>query len=76
METTTDKNRLAPRSSFDVAVIVLMIGATLLIVWLSFTNRSFWSAHWPSYSDMVSSLPQPSAWLRWLLGDISEVAFY
>ena len=35
-----------------------------------------WSAHWPSYSDMLSSLPDPNAWLRWVLGDISEVAFY
>ena len=76
MVTTTDKNRSAPRSPFDVAVLLLMIGTTLLIIWLSLTYRSFWSAHWPSYSDMVSSLPQPSAWLRWLMGDISEVAFY
>lgn len=76
MVTTTDKNRSAPRSPFDVAVLLLMIGTTLLIIWLSLTYRSFWSAHWPSYSDMVSSLPQSSAWLRWLMGDISEVAFY
>ncbi|OPA93977.1 hypothetical protein BFW88_09895 [Pseudomonas fluorescens] len=25
---------------------------------------------------MVTSLPDPAAWLRWVLGDISEVAFY
>jgi hypothetical protein len=25
---------------------------------------------------MVSAFPEPSAWLRWVLGDISEVAFY
>ncbi len=54
----------------------MLVGATLLIIWLSLTYRSLWAAHWPSYSDMVSSLSQPSAWLRWLLGDISEVAFY
>ncbi|MFW0757165.1 hypothetical protein ACN1C3_20905 [Pseudomonas sp. H11T01] len=79
METTTEKhrpNRLASRSLLDTAIILLMIGTILLIIWLSFTNRSSWSAHWPSYSDMVSSLPEPSAWLRWVLGDISEVAFY
>ncbi|WP_223429663.1 hypothetical protein [Pseudomonas sp. GL-B-26] len=76
METTTERNRLAGRSPLDLAIILLMIGTTLLIVWLSFTYRSAWEAHWPSYSDMVSSLPEPSAWLRWVLGDISEVAFY
>lgn len=76
METTTERNRLAGRSPLDLAIILLMIGTTLLIVWLSFTYRSAWEAHWPGYSDMVSSLPEPGAWLRWVLGDISEVAFY
>jgi hypothetical protein len=76
MPSTTEKNRLARWSPFDAAIMLLMIGTTLLIIWLSLTNRSFWSAHWPSYSDMVSALPEPSAWLRWVLGDISEVAFY
>ncbi|MCW8275683.1 hypothetical protein IMF27_08195 [Pseudomonas sp. PCH199] len=76
MDISTEQNRIARRSPFDTAVILMLIGATLLIVWLSFTNRTAWSAHWPSYSDMVSGLPEPSAWLRWVLGDISEVAFY
>ncbi|POA28330.1 MULTISPECIES: hypothetical protein [unclassified Pseudomonas] len=79
MDTTTEKhrlNRLVGRSPFDTAIILLMIGTTLLIFWLSLTNRSSWSAHWPDYSHMVTSLPEPSAWLRWVLGDISEVAFY
>ena len=78
MDTTNEKsaNRLAARSPLDIAVIWLMLGTALLIIWLSFTYRSSWSAHWPDYSHMVSSLPEPSAWLRWVLGDISEVAFY
>jgi hypothetical protein len=76
MEITTDKNRLARRSTFDIAVALLLIGTALLIAWLSYTNRSSWSAHWPAYGDMLSGLPEPSAWLRWVLGDISEVAFY
>jgi hypothetical protein len=76
MEITSDKAQPVRRTPFDTAVALLMVGATLLIIWLSFTNRSLWSAHWPSYSDMVSGLPEPSAWLRWVLGDISEVAFY
>ncbi|MCP1441573.1 hypothetical protein J3D54_000705 [Pseudomonas sp. GGS8] len=78
METTNEKpkNRLTTRSPLDMAIIWLMLGTTLLIIWLSFTYRSSWSAHWPDYSHMVSSLPEPNAWLRWVLGDISEVAFY
>lgn len=78
MDTTNEKpqNRLAARTPLDTAVIWLMLGAALLIIWLSFTYRSSWSAHWPDYSHMVSSLPEPSAWMRWVLGDISEVAFY
>ncbi|WP_415765499.1 hypothetical protein [Pseudomonas sp. ZB1P45] len=78
MDTTNEKpqNRLVARTPLDTAVIWLMLGAALLIIWLSFTYRSSWSAHWPDYSHMVSSLPEPSAWMRWILGDISEVAFY
>jgi len=78
MESTNEKpqNRLAARSRLDMAIIWLMLSTTLLIIWLSFTYRTSWSAHWPDYSHMVSSLPEPSAWLRWILGDISEVAFY
>jgi hypothetical protein len=73
---TKAQNRLAASSAMDMAIIWLMIGTALLITWLSFTYRISWSAHWPDYSHMVSSLPEPSAWLRWILGDISEVAFY
>ncbi len=78
METANKKpqNRLAARSPLDTAIIWLMLGMALLVIWLSFTYRSSWSAHWPDYSHMLSSLSEPSAWLRWVLGDISEVAFY
>ncbi|WP_030129759.1 membrane protein [Pseudomonas sp. QTF5] len=78
MGTTNEKpqNPLAGRSTLDMTIIGLMLGTTLLIIWLSFTYRTSWSAPWPDYSHMVSSLPEPSAWLRWILGDISEVAFY
>lgn len=76
MDISTDKNRLSRRSPFDTAIALSMIGVTLLIVWLSFTHRTAWGAHWPSYGDMVALLPEPIAWLRWVLGDISEVAFY
>ena len=79
METTSEKRQQrlhTARSPLDIAIIVLMLGAILLVTWLSFINRSSWPAHWPDYSHMMANLPEPSAWLRWVLGDISEVAFY
>lgn len=76
MESTIEKHLQKRHAALDVTVLTLMLGATLLIIWLSFTYRSIWAAHWPDYTHMVSNLPQPGAWLRWVLGDISEVAFY
>jgi hypothetical protein len=76
MENTSRNSPIERKSPFDAAILVLILGAIVLIIWLSFTYRSTWAAHWPSYGDMLSGLPEPSAWLRWVLGDISEVAFY
>ncbi|MCJ8205411.1 hypothetical protein [Pseudomonas sp. RGM2987] len=79
MDTTNEKrpqHRPAARSPLDSAIILLLLGTALLIYWLSSTYHPTWTAHWPDYSHMVSSLPHPGAWLRWVLGDISEVAFY
>lgn len=70
------QNLGAALSRLDVAILWLLLGALLLVIWLSFTHRSLWPDHWPDYQHMLSTLPQPSAWLRWVLGDISEVAFY
>ena len=76
MHTSTENNRLARRSLLDMAVILLLIVLSLLVIWLSLTHRMHGSAHWPGYSDLLKGFPAPSAWLRWVLGDISEVAFY
>lgn len=70
------RKQIAARTVLDSMMIGLLLSATALIVWLSMNNHSLWSAHWPDYGHMVSSLPEPTAWLRWVLGDISEVAFY
>jgi hypothetical protein len=75
-QSTIEKRLQNRHAILDVTVLVLMLSATLLIIWLSFTYRPVWAAHWPSYYDMLSGLPEPSAWLRWVFGDISEVAFY
>jgi hypothetical protein len=31
---------------------------------------------WPSYNDLAQNLHLPASWWRWLVGDISEFAFY
>ncbi|QHF31270.1 hypothetical protein PspR32_19725 [Pseudomonas sp. R32] len=35
-----------------------------------------WIGLWPDYVHMMSNINQPLARLRWVIGDISEVAFY
>ncbi len=59
-------------SRIDKSIVALGIASALLILWVSLTHHD----SWPGYTEMVTSLPQPIAWLRWVLGDISEVAFY
>lgn len=74
----SDTDRLDPldRTKLDTTIIVLVLATGLLIPWLTFTYRSSWSMLWPDYNHMVSNLPDLAAWLRWIVGDISEVAFY
>ncbi|RBH57084.1 MULTISPECIES: hypothetical protein [Pseudomonas] len=42
----------------------------ILLVWLSLPFGG------SGYLHMMDNLPAPGAWLRWVLGDISEMAFY
>ncbi|MBM3106843.1 hypothetical protein IIE18_17070 [Pseudomonas sp. V1] len=35
-----------------------------------------WLSLWPDYAHMLANLQEPMARLRWIVGDISEVAFY
>lgn len=55
-------------------VIVLSLGSiiALLVLWVTLSHQG----SWPGYAEMVAGLPHPAAWLRWVIGDISEVAFY
>ena len=67
-------------SASAARTLILLIGALLIVwsggAWLSLTYASTGSAYWPGYNDMMTSMPSPLAWLRWIVGDISEVAFY
>ena len=60
------------RSRADIAALMVGLISTVLILWVVISHR----ASWPGYNEMIESLPHPVAWLRWILGDISEVAFY
>ncbi|WP_413792531.1 MULTISPECIES: hypothetical protein [unclassified Pseudomonas] len=79
METTNEKfpqHRPTAVFALDITIVLLLLGTGVLIYGLSDTHHPSWTALWPDYSHMVSSLPHPGAWLRWVLGDMSEVAFY
>ncbi|MGF6097827.1 hypothetical protein [Pseudomonas sp. 18175] len=59
-----------------VILLAVTVAAVGLIAGLSVLYSLSAASYWPSYNDMVTSLPSPTAWLRWVVGDISEVAFY
>ncbi|MCS4061776.1 hypothetical protein M2413_000738 [Pseudomonas putida] len=50
----------------------VLIFACLLLV----LAASLAQGRWPDYAVMVATLDQPLSRLRWIFGDISEVAFY
>ena len=50
----------------SLAITLTVISGKLLAI----------DALWPSYGDMMANLHHPAAWWRWVVGDISEVAFY
>lgn len=69
-----------PSSGAAARYLVILLAVTVaalgLIAALSLLYSASAAAYWPGYNDMVTSLPSPTAWLRWVVGDISEVAFY
>lgn len=50
-------------------LVILACLSVLLIVSLVF-------GQWPDYAQLTATLDQPLSRLRWIVGDISEVAFY
>ncbi|WP_174244799.1 hypothetical protein [Pseudomonas sp. S35] len=71
METSFTKTA-SIRSRADITALVLGSISLLLVIWVLIT----YEGSWPAYSEMLANLPHPAAWLRWVVGDISEVAFY
>ncbi|OZY40483.1 hypothetical protein CJF43_17990 [Pseudomonas fragi] len=61
-------------------LLIVLVGIAVVFgavtAWVAVGYCSTKTACWPTYSDMMNSMPSPWAWLRWVVGDISEVAFY
>lgn len=49
---------------------LILLGLALLCL------ASLMLGEWPDYAQLVATLDQPLSRLRWIVGDISEVAFY
>lgn len=64
----------APRQRRALIAAAMLAGAALALPTLAQATPS--GGSWPGYREMMDGLPAPLAWLRWVLGDISEVAFY
>ncbi|MCU1726700.1 hypothetical protein NTD86_06840 [Pseudomonas sp. 7P_10.2_Bac1] len=57
-------------------LIALTLATAVLIAGLSRLHAVSAPDYWPGYGDMMGNWPSPLAWLRWIIGDISEVTFY
>lgn len=53
---------------------LITLGTLIAALWLADTAE--WTKRWPDYSHMIDNLSGGLAQLRWVVGDISEVAFY
>jgi hypothetical protein len=57
-------------SSRQRSPVLLFICLLMLLV------ASLALGQWPDYAQLAATLDQPLSRLRWIVGDISEVAFY
>jgi hypothetical protein len=76
MDNLLNKTNPLPISQQGLLWLVLAVAALSFVSGLSLAHALHLDAHWPSYADMVGSLDHPGAWLRWVLGDISEFVFF
>ncbi|WP_338522684.1 hypothetical protein NUH87_22110 [Pseudomonas batumici] len=66
-------NNASNPSRLACLFILGLIVPGLLIAWLTLFGTTFGGA---GYLHMMENLPAPGAWLRWVMGDISEMVFY
>ncbi|WP_455926134.1 hypothetical protein [Pseudomonas putida] len=65
-----------PIQARTVLCLLLAVAVLSFVSGLSLSHGLVPEANWPAYADLVGNLDQPGAWLRWVIGDISEFAFY
>lgn len=56
--------------------IVSTLTVVALSAWTAMSHSSSHPEFWLGYEQMMSTLTSPVSWLRWVLGDITEVTFY
>ena len=76
MQSLSEKAPSGSPARFLILWMVTVLMVALATAWVAFSHSTSGADYWPGYNDMMASLPSPVAWLRWVLGDISEVAFY
>lgn len=76
MQSLSEKAPSGSPARFLILWMVTVLMVALATAWVAFSHSTSGTDYWPGYNDMMASLPSPVAWLRWVLGDISEVAFY
>lgn len=69
----------APDTSRNAAIAVfglLALCGASVFVGITLTRDLALETLWPGYAALVENLQHPASWWRWVVGDISEVAFY
>lgn len=69
----TRENQRAAVALNVLAAAALVLALALAAQLATFIGRT---AHWPDYASALAQWPAPLAWLRWVLGDMSEATFY
>lgn len=73
MEHSLESASKSTRNGTLTGLLLLSLAITLTVISGKLLALE---ALWPSYADMMDNLHHPAAWWRWVVGDISEVAFY
>lgn len=63
-------------SGQTLTYVVLAVAALSFVAGLLLSHGLYTDVRAPGYADMVASLDRPDAWLRWVLGDVSEFVFF
>ena len=76
MESLSERPTCGPAARLLILIMVATAIVGAVTTWVAVNYATLHTDYWPAYNDMMASMPSPLAWLRWVLGDISEVAFY